>query len=119
LAELLASDGKIWLMRLLDMVSTAEADIKHVKPLVNPSPELRALRGKVLEMRKGFESVSVMRAMELPFSDSCLKLPGSRQDAASGASVLLISLLIETYDPTANVEQTLKVSSVYAEVGDC
>ncbi|KAF9514414.1 hypothetical protein BS47DRAFT_1372330 [Hydnum rufescens UP504] len=106
LAELSASDSKMWLIKVLDMVSTAEADIKHVKPLVLPSPELRALRG---------ESAGNAERLRIAFSDnSCLKLPASRQDAASGASVLLISLLIETYDPTANVQQTLKdsVSSV-------
>ncbi|KAF9505605.1 hypothetical protein BS47DRAFT_1400276 [Hydnum rufescens UP504] len=100
LAELSASDSKMWLIKVLDMVSTAEADIKHVKPLVLPSPELRALK------RESAGNAERLRIGE--------NLPASRQDAASGASVLLISLLIGTYDPTANVQQTLKdsVSSV-------
>ncbi|KAF8325997.1 DNA polymerase phi-domain-containing protein [Cantharellus anzutake] len=94
-----ALDGKSWLSKVFGVISELERDsdtTKAATPLVQPSETLAALRKQTKKLR------SRLRASE------------DNQEMAHGIDVLLSALLLNTYDPDADVQELLQscISSV-------
>ena len=91
------SNGKLWLLRVLDVVTALEKDKKHVEPILDADDEIRQMR------QSAFDTLGAIG--KLKKGDNAL---------ARGTEVLLAFLILQTYDESEDALDLLEETQVAA-----
>ncbi|KIK59830.1 hypothetical protein GYMLUDRAFT_44297 [Collybiopsis luxurians FD-317 M1] len=75
-----AADGEFWVAKVLSTIEALKQDSKHVSPIMEIDEDEEALRSKVKEV------ISKLK-----------KVPGDKEEAASGVQLLLLACLLQQY----------------------